>query len=301
MIIGSSTYAFSLVVALFLLGLSIGAYLAGRRALSREPRRTLMVVEIVTAASIFLSIWFINSAPGQLINYGMRLRINSWTGLLALQSFIASLIVLVPAILMGMVMPLVLVWAGSQGHRSVRLVGRSYAVNTLGAIAGAFLTGFLLIPRVGTRFTILCAGWLCIVVAGLAYKPARGKPDTILLRRTLAVVAAIILPLFLFRFVPRLNSADLSQGVYDALARVLARTQGSAASDGEARRFSPETNRVLMYEEGPTATVTERSRPRRPLPQDPDGDHKHWHSEGSLFEVRSLVDSRRDTAPRTAC
>ncbi len=258
MIIGSSTYAFSLVVALFLLGLSIGAYLAGRRALSREPRRTLMVVEIVTAVSIFLSIWFINSAPGQLITYGMRLRINSWTGLLALQSFIASLIVLVPAILMGMVMPLVLVWAGSQGHRSVRLVGRSYAVNTLGAIAGAFLTGFLLIPRVGTRFTILCAGWLCIVVAGLAYKPVRGKPDTILLRRTLAVVAAIILPLFLFRFVPRLNSADLSQGVYDALARVLARTQGSAASDGEARRFSPETNRVLMYEEGPTATVTVR-------------------------------------------
>jgi spermidine synthase len=160
-------------------------------------------------------------------------------------------------VLMGMVMPLVLVWAESERRLSVKLVGRSYAINTLGAIAGAFLTGFLLIPKIGTRFTILTAGWLCLIVAALAYKPLRGSADSLLLRRAFAVAAAIILPLFLFRFVPRLNSADLSIGVYDRLARGLAQTQGSAAG-GDGRVFSPQTNRVLMYEEGPTATVTVR-------------------------------------------
>jgi spermidine synthase len=257
MIIGSSTYAFSLVVALFLLGLALGAYIIGRTRLSTRLRHTLMAVELLTGATILLSVWVINQAPGILFYQGTRLGVNSWSGLLALQGAIASLIVLLPAMLMGMVMPLVLVWAESKQGLSVRLVGRSYAINTLGAIAGAFLTGFLLIPKIGTRFTILLAGWLCLIVAGIAYKPLRGGVDTVLLRRVLVVAAAVMLPLFLFRFVPRLNSADLSIGVYDRLARGLAQTQGSAAGGG-GKVFSPQTNRVLMYEEGPTATVTVR-------------------------------------------
>ncbi|HEV7843021.1 MAG TPA: fused MFS/spermidine synthase, partial [Pyrinomonadaceae bacterium] len=257
MIIGSSTYAFSLVVALFLLGLSLGAYIVGRTRLSERLRHALMIVELLTGASILLSLWFINSAPGLLFYQGTRLGVNSWTGLLALQGATAALIVLLPAVLMGMVMPLVLVWAEQARVASIRMVGRSYAVNTLGAIAGAFLTGFIFIPKIGTRFTILFAGWLCLIFAGIAYKPLRGSVDTLLLRRILVVAAAVLLPLFLFRFVPRLNSADLSIGVYDRLARGLAQSQGSAAS-GNGKVFSPQTNRVLMYEEGPTATVTVR-------------------------------------------
>jgi spermidine synthase len=257
MIIGSSTYAFSLVVALFLLGLALGAYIVGRARLQARLRDATMIVELLTGASILLSVWFINRAPGILFYQGTRLGINSWTGLLALQGAIAALIVLIPAILMGMVMPLVLVWAEHERITSVRLVGRSYAVNTLGAIAGAFLTGFLFIPKVGTRFTILLAGWLCLIMAALAFKPVRGSADTLLLRRILAVAAAVVLPLFIFRFVPRLNSADLSIGVYDRLARGLAHSQGSAAG-GDGKVFSPQTNRVLMYEEGATATVTVR-------------------------------------------
>ncbi|HEX8748572.1 MAG TPA: fused MFS/spermidine synthase [Pyrinomonadaceae bacterium] len=258
MIIGSSTYAFSLVVALFLLGLALGAYVVGRTRLSSRLRAALMWVELLTGASILLSVWFINRAPGLLFTQGTRLGVNSWTGLLALQAATAALIVLVPAVLMGMVMPLVLVWAeGNLREMRVRLVGRSYAVNTLGAITGAFLTGFLFIPKIGTRFTILFAGWLCLIVTALAYRPARGNMDTLLIRRILAVAAAVVIPLIVFRFVPRLNSADLSIGVYDRLARGLAHTQGSAAG-GDGRVFSPETNRVLMYEEGPTATVTVR-------------------------------------------
>ena len=45
------------------------------------------------------------------------------------------------AVLMGMVMPLVLVWASSEAKKAVARVGRSYAINTVGAIAGAFVPG----------------------------------------------------------------------------------------------------------------------------------------------------------------
>ena len=156
MIIGSSTYAFSIVVALFLLGLSAGAYVIARKNLSETLRETMMKVEFLTAVSIVLSLVVANYIPALLVNTGVRLHINSWGGLLMLQIFSVALLILLPAFLMGMVMPLVLVWAGTKPKsQSVQLVGRTYAVNTVGAIAGAFAAGFVLIPKVNTRFTIL--------------------------------------------------------------------------------------------------------------------------------------------------
>ena len=164
MIIGSSTYAFSIVVALFLMGLSGGSYVIARRNLSAILRETVLKVELSTAASIFLSLLIANKIPALLVNTGVRLNINSWAGLLTLQILSVALLILLPAFLMGMVMPLVLVWAGTKPEdQSVQLVGRSYAVNTIGAIAGAFVAGFVLIPKVNTRFTILFAAALCIM------------------------------------------------------------------------------------------------------------------------------------------
>nr|MBA3805759.1 fused MFS/spermidine synthase [Acidobacteriota bacterium] len=260
MVIGSSTYAFSMVVALFLLGLSGGAYLVGRRKITEDLRRKILKVELATTVSLFLSLIIINRMPSILVDTGLRLNINSWSGLLALQVFVAGLLILVPALLMGMVMPLVLVWASEAGgEATVRLVGRSYALNTLGAIAGAFSTGFILIPKGSTRFTILTASTLCIIVAALAYKPAPSVADKDL-RRSLAAGATAALILTLFIFAPKLNLADLSLGAYDSLVRILAGTRSTGGGDdGRVEKQTQETHRLLMYEEGPTATVTVRN------------------------------------------
>ncbi len=257
MIIGSSTYAFSIVVALFLIGLSGGAYLVGRRKSYGNLRSTIFKVELLIVASLILSLWATNRTPQLMINLGINMGINSWLGLLALQTFVAAVLLLIPALLMGMAMPLVLVRAANaQGEESVRLVGRSYAVNTLGAIVGAFSAGFLLIPKGSTRFTILVASALCLIVAGIAYKPAREKIDRDLYR-SLKVGATCVLIVALFFVAPSLNLGALSIGAYDGLVRVLAKSQGSI-TDSEDRKFSPETNRLLFYREGPTATVSVR-------------------------------------------
>jgi spermidine synthase len=226
MVIGSSTYAFSIVVALFLLGLTLGAYIVSSKRMTANLRRAIMNVEIATAVLLFISIWITNKAPGILIELGTRLEINSWTGLLALQVMVAALLILVPAILMGMVMPLVLIWASNAGEQSVRLVGRSYAVNTLGAITGAFLTGFVLIPKMSTRITILFAVALSLVLAAIAYKPTRENVD-VALRRSLAAGACGALILILFIAAPRLNLGDLSKGAYDLLVRIRANPEYS--------------------------------------------------------------------------
>lgn len=269
MIIGSSTYAFSIVLALFLTGLSLGALIvnrAGNRNL-RSLRRIVLVVEVLTAASLFLSILIANLAPALLVGLGFRLGINSWTGLLALQIAIATLLVLVPAIWMGMVMPLVLKWAehkspaslgeasAGQPASSTRLVGVSYALNTVGAIVGSVATAFLLIPGTTTRFTILFVASLCIVIAGVAYEPRRPNADRAL-ARSLSIGLSAVLVVSAFVLWPRLNLNALSAGAYDGYVRVLAKSRGGVPDDPRDDR--PENHQLLMFQEGRTATVSVR-------------------------------------------
>ena len=252
MIIGSSTYAFSIVVALFLIGLAVGAWLVARKDRSPRLRSAILTVEAVTGLSLLLSLFVLNKIPSLLINLGLRLHISSWAGLLALQILSATLLILVPAVLMGLVMPLVLVWASSDRATAVARVGRSYAVNTIGAIAGAFITGFILIPRTSTRFTLLFAAICCVVVSCFAYQPIGRDPAW---KRSAAIGLIPVLTIVLFIVAPRMNLADLSIGAYDSLVRVLAQTREGVK---ETESAGPNVHELLMYDEGPTATVSVR-------------------------------------------
>ncbi len=257
MIIGSSTYAFSIVVALFLLGLSAGAFLIARRGQAQALRSMMVKVEVLTAAGLILSLGIVNRIPELLIETGLRFNIGSWVGLIGLQVLSVALLVLLPAFLMGTVMPLVLMWTGRHSPaESVKLVGRSYAVNTVGAIAGAFAAGFVLIPRVSTRFTIIVAAALCLVVAAVAYKPATETANKDL-RRGLAAGGATALIVLMFLFSPKMNLGDLSIGAFDSLMRVIAKSRGAATEEASGRP-GPEIHKLLMYEEGPTSTVSVR-------------------------------------------
>lgn len=254
MIIGSSTYAFSIVVALFLIGLAFGAWFIGRSNLAANLRSAIMKIEVITGVALFLSLFVANWIPALLVNLGLRLRIGSWAGLLSLQVLSASLLILLPATLMGMVMPLVLVWASTNKDKAVALVGRSYAINTLGAIAGAFITGFILIPRTSTKFTLLCAAALCLLVAGLAYQPGASVRDPAV-RRSLSVGMTAVLVIVLFLAAPPMNLADLSIGAYDSLVRVLAQSREGIKEEPQS---GPAIHKLLMYQEGPTSTVSVR-------------------------------------------
>ncbi len=269
MIIGSSTYAFSIVLALFLVGLALGAYIvsAQKKPDARSLRRAVLVIEIFTAFTLLLSLRITSATPTLLISTGFRLGVNSWMGLLALQIAAAALLILLPAILMGMVMPLVLMWAGSRrreergeaglshSHSSVRLVGQTYALNTIGAIAGSVIVAFLLVPGTSTRFTIFCVAALGIIVAGIAYEPRNSTSDRGL-ARSLAVGVAATLILAMFIAWPRLNLNALSAGAYESYVRVLAKSRGGVPENAQDDR--PENHKLLMYEEGRTATVSVR-------------------------------------------
>ncbi len=277
MVIGSSTYAFSIVVALFLIGLTAGAGLVGRRNYTAKLRDAILKIELSIAACLVFSLFVINWIPGILVDLGLRLKVASWSGLLALQILCAGILILPPALLMGMVMPVVLVWASTQRHVSVRLVGRSYAINTVGAIAGAFLSGFVLIPKTSTKHTILISAAICLIVAGAAYQPRETARDP-QLNRSLAIGTTTLLTILLVLVAPPMNLGDLSIGAYDSLVRVLAKTREGVKDETQPNR-GPEVHQLLMYEEGTTSTVSVR---------------KDWETTSLAINGRANASDRED-------
>lgn len=264
MIIGSSTYAFTIVLALFLIGLALGAWLVTLRSRvdAAALRRSILLVQLLTAFTLFLSLSVTNLIPSLLVETGLRIGIASWAGLLALQIAAATLLILAPAVLMGMIMPMVLTWAGRGSEESSvqdastpERVGQSYALNTVGAITGAIATAFVLIPMTSTRFTVLCMASLSVIIAGIAYEPRRAGTDRGLARSLAIGVSAIVVVAMLFLW-PRVNLNALSAGAYDSFVRVLAKSRGGAPED--KRSDSPADHKLLMFAEGRTATVSVR-------------------------------------------
>lgn len=264
MIIGSSTYAFTIVLALFLIGLAVGAWIVSTMIDSElsSLRRAILIVQLLTAAMLFFSLRLTNQVPSWLVSSGFRFGVNSWLGLLLLQIAAASVLILVPAILMGTMMPMILMWAGTirdhavaQSRRGAKLVGQTYAVNTIGAIAGAIITAFVLIPMTSTRFAVYCMASVCVVIAGVSYLPRKPAKDPALARSLAIGIAFVLLVAMLFMW-PRLNLNALSSGAYDSFVRVLAKARGGVPESEDENK--PGEHALLMYEEGRTATVSVR-------------------------------------------
>jgi spermidine synthase len=150
LMLGPTVYTFSIILAVFLLGLGIGAGLGGflARGFSR-PRALFGVCQLLLAAAIAwtayavtksLPYWPVNEVHAA--NPWFRFEMDFGRCLWA---------ILPAAVLWGASFPLALAAAARPGQDPGRLVGGIYAANTIGAIAGAIGFSLLVIPRLGTQ------------------------------------------------------------------------------------------------------------------------------------------------------
>ncbi|HVW28908.1 MAG TPA: fused MFS/spermidine synthase [Polyangiaceae bacterium] len=164
-IVGSSAYAFGLILAAFLTWLFLGAAIAPR--LSRAAGRSALATSLALTAlamTLTLTLWqFLPLAFGGLGQY-----VTTFAGREAMRALVAFGVLALPVTAMGLTFPLVLSWAAA--HENVgRLVGRFTAVNTIGAVAGALSTGYVVLPWLGSERTLLA---VAVVFAALALATA---------------------------------------------------------------------------------------------------------------------------------
>jgi len=149
LMLGATVYTFSLILAVFLIGLGIGstagAAMAQRAA---SPRRALGACQWLLVAAIGWAAFMISGslpywpvmpelAPSPWYTFQLDMARCLWA-------------VLPPACLWGASFPLALAAAASPGQDAGRLVGRVYAANTVGALVGALAFSLFLVPALGT-------------------------------------------------------------------------------------------------------------------------------------------------------
>jgi spermidine synthase len=193
LVFGSSVYAFGLMLLLFLGGMSIGSAIFARLKRS-DPTRVLGVALIANALASLLGIAAIPHLARVYMRWFPAVR-GSFPLQQALQILETAPLMLPPAVLFGIAFPAAVASIASVSGMG-RGVGRVTAWNTAGTVAGAFLGGFVLIPRIGLRAT-LTAGAAAAAIGGfLALKRAGSASWTRggLAAAGIALLAAALLP-----------------------------------------------------------------------------------------------------------
>jgi spermidine synthase len=158
--LGSSTYAFTLMLGTFLTGIVLGSALYERWSRRRAPSSmTFAVTQTLTALAALAFLVFFTRLI-EVLPPILRATHESFRGLVLAQFVTSALAMLPTAVVFGFNFPAVVVLIA--GPRSAAAtgagaaVGRAYAWNTLGAIVGAIAAGFWLMPRLGS-FHLLAA------------------------------------------------------------------------------------------------------------------------------------------------
>lgn len=185
LMLGATVYTFSIILAVFLVGLGIGSSSGALLASSiSRPRIALGVCQLMLAGAVAWAAFMIaRSLPYWPIN--PSLSTSEWAPWFTFQLDIvrAAWAVLPAAMLWGASFPIALAAVASRGQDPGRMVGGVYAANTVGAILGSLMFSMIVIPQVGTqwahRLLILLSAVSALIALAPLFVPTRKEtqPD----------------------------------------------------------------------------------------------------------------------------
>jgi spermidine synthase len=173
LLLSGTTYTFSIILAVFLVGIGIGSAIgSGLSRNTSNARRAFGVTQLLLVGAIaWASLNITNALPYWPVN--PRLAPSPWFQFQI--DFVRCIWTILPAAcLWGASFPLALASVAAPERDGAVVVGRIYAANTIGAIVGALLTSLVLIRAIGTqngsRLLVILAGIAAVVllVPGIA-------------------------------------------------------------------------------------------------------------------------------------
>jgi spermidine synthase len=177
---GNSLFLWSALITVTLAALAIGYALGGRWAdRGATPKR---LGTILAVAGVWVLLIPVLRKPLLMATEPMGLR----AAVLAASVGLFFL----PLLLMGMVSPYAIRLRLTRVEDAGRTAGDLYAISTLASVAGALLTGFVLIPELGVNRLILSIGAALLLAAGLCYSQGGGRALAVLLLLAAPATAA---------------------------------------------------------------------------------------------------------------
>lgn len=186
-----TTYAYTAMLTTLLCGIALGG-MAAAAGVDRVRRHVGLlggVVALLGVACLFTIGW-LAQLPAHMQAL-QRTAGNDWAAFTRGTFRLSFMILILPTFISGMAFPIAVKAAGRLRAQVGRDVGRLYAANTIGGVAGAALGGFVLLPLLGSHETSLLLA--CILFAAGLYL-LRACPDTPA-RTRWQVIGFLIVPL----------------------------------------------------------------------------------------------------------
>jgi spermidine synthase len=218
LIFGATTYTFSLILAVFLVGLGIGSTIGSELARRvSNPRAALGWCQLLLCVTIAWAAYSTgNSLPYWPINPSIST--SPWFNV-QLDLMRAIWVMLPAAMLWGASFPLALAAVAARGQDPGRLVGGVYAANTVGAIVGALVTSLVLVGTFGSQVAqqvligiAAISGLLVLVPEGRT----EGNPGLKMRTAVILVIVVCGAAVLLARTVPPLPGLLVAYGRYSA-------------------------------------------------------------------------------------
>ncbi len=174
LLFGASTSASAAVLALFMAGLGLGGLFFGRRAeASRNPLRLYALLELAITAAACASPWLLEVARLSYYSLGGSEALGPGASV-AVRLGLAAVVIGAPTFLMGGTLPAMAKAVASSGDDGRRSLGTVYGANTIGAVLGVLVTGFLVFEALGVRGTLFAAAGLNLLAALVALRLSAG-------------------------------------------------------------------------------------------------------------------------------
>ena len=249
MVIGPTSYAFSGMLVTFVAGIALGA--AAGAALARRMTRPILGLAaafLVGSAGAGVALVFIGRGP-LIVGEWVARPDASFGWIVGAELAFGAALLLPITLALGAAFPMALAaieWtslkagATSDGAASA---ARVYVANTIGAIAGSLAGGWLLVPALGLRGTIVTLAIAGAIVAALLALTSGARTVTSMsLGAAAAAAAAVVL------LAPAWNPEMLSAGAYKYAPYLRGGDLETGLSAGT----------LLYYREGAAGTVSVR-------------------------------------------
>jgi spermidine synthase len=247
LILGSSVYAFTLMLVAFLVGTAGGALVGSGIVGKRGVRPMRWLAGALAAAGV--SAWGTN----QLFQFMPYWYVDLYRALgeadellFGAQGLLACLVMTPTTFCIGLAFPFGIAVIADRADAVGRDVSRLYVFNTVGAVVGSLAAGFVLLPRLGIQETLLVAVVLDLVLAAavLLALAGRGLARLVPVAATGGLLAAAVLVR------PPWDPLLMSAGMYKYVSDL------SDFSHEAVRNYAVSDFELLYYAEGTTSVVT---------------------------------------------
>ncbi|TVQ40767.1 MAG: hypothetical protein EA370_03315 [Wenzhouxiangella sp.] len=263
-VLQNSIYTYSLVLVVFLLALTLGAVLANRLCRLRTvDTRWIMTLLLISAGVLVALTPFVFHALTGGLDYVAAGR--PFHEYLLRVAAVALAVMLVPGLALGTILPYLLRGLEQSRASTGELLGRLIAVNTTGAIAGALVSGFVLLPLLGaTRTLLVLAAVYLTVAAALLASSGAGR-----LRLAGAAISVLIAGMLAFLPLGNLQPLRLNAAANE---RLVAMVEGAHATVAVIERDRHQLIRVNNHYTlgGTGALESERNQALIPMLIHPD-------------------------------